>query len=329
MRLRLPGADTVRREWRRLTERWLDRRIPPESPRIQLHRRRLFILPTGTGYTFGITLAVLLLGSLNYGTSLGFAVTFLLAGAGTLGMLHTYRNLEGATLVFAPGAPVFAGDGAHLHATIEAGERPRWGLTLTGGRCACRGLHAHPDAPASTELELATAERGRLRPPRLAVTTRWPLALFRVWSWVWPRVEILVFPRPVDHGHTMPMGGRGDARSRARPAAGDEDFAGLRAYRRGDPPRRIDWKTLARTDELQVKAFETEPPGEIWLDWRALHPLAPEARYEQLCHWILSLRDTARPFGLTLPDVRIGPERGPEHERRCLEALATSEPAAA
>lgn len=327
MPLRLPGAETVRHQWRRLANQWLDRRIPPEPPRIHLHRRRLFILPTGTGYTFGITLAVLLLGSLNYGTSLGFAITFLLAGAGTLGMLHTYRNLEGATLAFAPGAPVFAGEVAELAATIEAGERARWGVTLTGGRQATPHLHSPHDQPAQTRIELATSRRGRLRPPRLAVTTVWPLALFRVWSWVWPTVEVLVFPQPVDHGHTVPSGAGGSERGRPR-AGGDEDFAGLRAYRRGDPPRRIDWKTLARTDELQVKAFEAEPPGEIWLDWHALHPLAAEARYEQLCCWILALRDTGRPFGLALPDTRIGPERGAEHERRCLEALATSQPSA-
>ncbi len=326
MRLRVPGAEAIRRQWRRVAERWLDRRIPPEPPRIPLHRRRLFILPTGTGYTFGITLAVLLLGSLNYGTSLGFAITFLLTGAGTLGMLHTYRNLDRATLVFAPGAPVFAGDIARLPATIEAGERVRWGLSLTGGRRDCHRLHAHPGAPASTEVELATSRRGRLQPPRLAVTTVWPLALFRVWSWVWPQVQVLVFPQPLDHGHPLPSGDGAGERGRPR-GGGDEEFAGLRAYRRGDPPRRIDWKTLARTDELQIKAFEAEPPGEIWLDWHALYPLAPEQRYQQLCCWILALRDTGRPFGLALPDTRIEPERGPEHERRCLEALATSQPA--
>lgn len=326
MRARVPGADAVRRQWRRLAQRWLDRRIPPEAPRIRLHRRRLFILPTGTGYTFGVTLAVLLLGSLNYGTSLGFAITFLLAGAGTLGMLHTYRNLDGVSLVFAPGAPVFAGDLARIAATVEAGERARWGLTLTGGAHACKGLHALPEAPASTEVELTTHGRGRLRPPRLAVTTVWPLALFRVWSWVWPSVEVLVFPQPLDHGYTLPAGAGAGERGPARPG-GDEDFAGLRGYRPGDPPRRIDWKTLARTDELHVKAFDAEPPGHIWLDWNALHPLAAEARYEQLCCWVIALRDTGRPFGLALPDTQLRPDRGPDHERRCLEALATSQPA--
>jgi len=326
--LPVPGARASARLWRRLAQRWLERRVPPEPPEITLHRRRLFILPTRTGYTFALTLAVLLLGSLNYGTSLGFAVTFLLAGAGTLGMLQTYRNLAGVTLTFWPGPAVFAGDVAAVGAQIQAGERSRWALSLTGGERRRDGLAAVPGDPATARVELAAERRGRLRPPRLAVTTIWPLALFRVWSWVWPAIDVTVFPRPVDHGRQIPVGtGTGD---RGRPrAVGDEDFAGLRPYHPGDPPRRIDWKTLARTDELHVKNFEAEPPGEIWLDWASLHPLAAEARYEQLCYWTLALRDTGHPFGLELPDARLGPARGRDHAQRCLEALALSQPAPA
>jgi uncharacterized protein (DUF58 family) len=321
-----PGSASLRDYWRRIAERWLARRVPPEAPRIQLHPRRLFILPTPFGYTFAVMLAVLLLGSLNYSTSLGFAATFLLAGSGLFGMLHTYRNLDGMTLVFGHGAPVFAGSTAYLPVAIEAGACRRWGVSLTGGRRDCTGLAPQPGAPASDAIAFDTRRRGRLQAPRLAVVSTWPFGLFRVWSWVWPQVTALVYPAPVDHGYPLPLGSGSGQQGRHR-ALGDEDFAGLRPYRPGDPPRRIAWKTLARTDELHVKAFEVDPPGQTWLDWHELHGLTAEARYQQVCHWVLALRYSARAFGVVLPGTRIEPSCGADHEQRCLEALALSRPA--
>lgn len=325
MRVRVPGARALAERRRRVVKYWLDRRVPPEPPRMTLHRRRLFILPTRLGYTFGGTVAVLLIGSLNYGTSLGFAVTFLLAGAGALGMLHTYRNLEGVTLAFAPAPPVFAGETAHFPVRLEVRDRERWGLALETGESPRAGLIVTPARPAITEVALHGGRRGRLPLPRVSVATTWPLALFRVWSWVWPTMETLVYPAPVDHGQPLPnaSGGAGDGR---RAATGDEDFSGLREYRPGDPPRRIAWKALARSDELRVKAFDDEPGGDTWLGWEQLRGLEPEQRFEQLCAWVLAADRAGRRYGLGLPDTRIAPGTGPEHRRRCLEALAVSVP---
>ena len=68
-----------------------------------LGHRRVYILPTRLGWFFGGTLAVLLIGSINYALALGFALTFLLAGMGLAGMVHTARNL--ARIGIGTGAP--------------------------------------------------------------------------------------------------------------------------------------------------------------------------------------------------------------------------------
>jgi len=324
MRLRVPGARALAARRDRLVQRWLDRRVPPEGPRIRIHRRRLFILPTSLGYTFGLTVAVLLLGSLNYQTSLGFAITFWLGGIGALGMVHTYRNLEGMTLTFAPAPAVFAGEMARFPVALDAGPRPRWALQLAGGAATpVEQLAPLPGTALRSEVALPTTTRGRVRLPRLVLRSRWPLALFRTWSWLAPRVEGLAYPAPVDHGRPFPAVGTGAGRG--RPArGGDEDFAGLREYQPGDPPRRIAWKALARTDELRVKNFEGEPAGDIWLAWETVETLPLEARFEQLCCWILQADADGRRYGLRLPDTQIMPGSGPAHCRTCLEALALS-----
>ncbi len=321
MRLGLPGSRALA-AWRdALAQYWLARRVPPESARIRLHRRRLFILPTGLGYAFALTLALLLLGSLNYGTSLGFAVTFLLAGAGALAMVHTYRNLEGIELVFAHPRPVFAGEPLRVPVRLRAGPPRRWSVELEGGDVNPPACDPGHEAPAEREYRFDTGRRGRFPLPRLRVATAWPFGLFRVWSWIWPRVSALVYPARVDHGVPMPRQPAGEGRDQPR-SGSDEDFAGLRAYRPGDSPRRIAWRIFACSDELVVKAFESSPAGDLWFEWSQLPSLGPEERLEQLCDWVVRADRQGVRYGLALPDARIDPGAGPPHLARCLEALA-------
>lgn len=320
MASRIPGLGAPSAWRERLVRRWLDRRVPPEAAHIVLHRRRLYILPTALGYTFALTLGLLLIGSLNYAASMGFVVTFLLAGSGALGMLHTYRNLEGLDLAVAPAAPVFAGEIARFPIRIENAGRARWGLELVPARQPAIGFHLPHEEAMVVELPCPAPRRGRLRPGRAQLCTQWPLGLFHSWSWIHPDVVSLVYPRPLDHGAAFPQSdGPGQAR---QPRRGEEEFSGLRDYHPGDPPRRIAWKALARTGELYTKAFESAPAGERWLDWEALAALDAEARLEQLCHWVLELDRSEDRYGLRLPGQRVGPDRGPRHRRRCLEALA-------
>ena len=65
----------------------------PEHGAITLGHRRVYILPTRLGLMFGVTLAIMLVGSINYVLSLGFMLTFVLGGLALAGMVHTVRNL--------------------------------------------------------------------------------------------------------------------------------------------------------------------------------------------------------------------------------------------
>ena len=58
---------------------WLYGFTPPERGVVVLRHRRVYIVPTRLGWLYGATLAILLIGSINYALSLGFALTFLLS----------------------------------------------------------------------------------------------------------------------------------------------------------------------------------------------------------------------------------------------------------
>jgi hypothetical protein len=76
-------------------QRWLFRVSGPEPAPIRLGQRRIFVLPTGFGLALGLTLLVMLLASINYTLSLGFALTFLIGSVAWISIHHAFRNLVG------------------------------------------------------------------------------------------------------------------------------------------------------------------------------------------------------------------------------------------
>ncbi|MGB8434119.1 MAG: hypothetical protein WCE38_07665, partial [Burkholderiales bacterium] len=95
------------------------RRAQPEAGAIFLAQRRVYILPSRYGVIFGLALLLMLIGSINYGLSLGYVLTFLLAGMGLVSMLHTYRNLAHLYVSAGRVAPVFVGDAALFQIHID------------------------------------------------------------------------------------------------------------------------------------------------------------------------------------------------------------------
>ena len=96
-------------------------KVPASQPTrvFELNRRRIYIMPTRHGIAFAISVAVMLVGSVNYANSLGYLLTFLLASVGLVSLLHTYRNLAGLSIRMSDPQPVFAGNGLAIPLAID------------------------------------------------------------------------------------------------------------------------------------------------------------------------------------------------------------------
>src|SRR5690606_14709137 len=107
-------SNSLRKMFHLWTVRWLFRLRDVEVGEVFLNQRRVFIVPTRAGLTFGVMLIVLFLCSVNYSLSLGFALTFLLGACAVIDMHLTFRNL--AHLHLRPGntQAVFAGEEAQF-----------------------------------------------------------------------------------------------------------------------------------------------------------------------------------------------------------------------
>jgi uncharacterized protein (DUF58 family) len=300
---------------------WVRRRQGADAHTISLMRRRIYILPTRFGVVFAAMIVAMLLGSLNYGASLGFALTFLLTGLGLVFMHHCHNNLLGTTIKFLGAAPVFAGERAEFKIAVSNDANvPRFEIELL-----CHGHAAGPVDVAGGATEILrlgapTERRGWVELERFRVETRYPARLFRAWTWVHMDARCLVYPRPADSRRPLPDGAVGGSNGQPRP--GDEDFAGLRTATPGDPLHRIAWKAYARNDVLLAKEFSTGNGEPCLLDWALLPELPTEARIAQLTRWCLDADAAGRALALRLPGTEIPLGQGPAQLAACLEALA-------
>jgi uncharacterized protein (DUF58 family) len=303
---------------------WLYGFTPPERGTVELVHRRVYIVPARLGWFFAATLAVLLIGSINYALSLGFALTFLLAGVGLAGMVHTARNLARIAVSAGRAEPVFAGESAQFRLYLDgraAFDRPAiLARHLASGSQMV--VDIAPGASAEVVLAVPAPRRGRVALGRVMLETRFPLGLFRAWSYIEPEARCLVYPR-AERSPLPPFSGEAAAGALRTPAPGSDDFAGLRGYQRSDSPRHIAWKAVARSEELLTKQFAGEAAAELWLDARLIpQGLTLEQTLSRLAGWVLAAERAGVHYGLRLPGVEIAPARGELHRAACLQALA-------
>jgi uncharacterized protein (DUF58 family) len=308
---------------RRLNLPW--RQPEPERGPLVINARRLYILPTGPGFAFAALCVGVLVAAANYSLSLGYLFSFLLAGLGMAGLLHTHRNLLGLTLHPIAPLPVYAGEIATFRILVDnPNPRQRGAVTLTLG-----GETTEADIPerGQAELEIALPQRWRGYHPvdRLNLATRWPLGLFRCWSVFAFEWGILVYPRPAPDAIPFPeANAQGAGRASSQP--GDEEFHGLRDYQPGDPFSRIAWKSLARGRPPLTKQFAETRADHIDIDWHATPERETEARLSRLTRWVIDAERSGRAWSLTLPGQRLPPGRGDGHLKQALESLARHEP---
>jgi uncharacterized protein (DUF58 family) len=310
--------------------RWLFQLRGPERGEVVLVQRRIFILPTRAGVLFAFVLVLMLTGSINYTLSLGFILTFLLASLAISAILHTFRNLVGLRITAARTTPVFAGDVAHFRICLHNPTRAeRYSLALTRDKREVTMIDVPAAGSAIAAAAVSAPRRGLLRPGRLTLYTRFPVGLFRAWSYVDLNTHCVVYPRPAPAGLPLPPIKAGGTDG-AGLALGRDDFAGLRQYHPGDSPRHIAWKAAARGQGLLTKQFVGRAAAELWLTLEALPPsLDLDEKLSRLTRWVLDAHAAGLAYGLQLPGTLVAMGTGEAHRDRCLEALALFEAPAA
>lgn len=321
--------------WQRALLRWRARRHPA-SASLTLGQRNIYVLPSAAGWMLALTLLILLVASINFQLNLGYALTFLVAGSALASLWMGHRNVRGLQLRLGVMQPVFQGERASVPVVLQrpGAARDCHGLSMALSRSPHALSWAHTDVPAgqrcTIELSSVPHQRGWHRVPRIVLESRFPLGVFRLWSYWQPDARVLVYPAPET---PMPpistIGSEGDQPCPTPPpASGATEHDGVRAYQRGDALRSVVWKKAATalatgSGDLVVRNGHTPQSHSLWLDARATALSDPEAQIARLTAWVLHAHAQQWQWGLKLPSgLQLQPGSGASHLHHCLTALA-------
>jgi uncharacterized protein (DUF58 family) len=217
---------------------------------------------------------------------------------------------------------------------------PRWAWLEEQNRRAEIGEQAlgpvPPGGAAEVPVTFTPRRRGvvRFRGATLARTD--PFGLVRALTRVEAPGSLLVLPR---RHRLPPLALPGSRRYQpggialATSVGDSEEFASLREYRPGDPPRRIHWRSWARAGKPIVKEFQDEFFVRHGLVLDTFQPEAAGARFEDAVSVAASFAASLETQESLLDLMFVGPEaycftagRGVGHADRMLEILACVRP---
>ena len=294
---------------------------PMSIARLPLINNPLKVRPTKAGSGFGSMIFCGFLMSANFSSNLIFALTFLLAGIALVSWYQTRTNLRRLKLGHWRCQPVFAGqNGVYRLAVSNGGNSKKFAIIATTiqaipGETQLVASKAHVEF----SLEQPAVSRGFIESAPAYLTSQFPLGIYQAKLCTENLPKCLVYPTP--KGNQSLPGMRSDQQAHKRHESGS--FTDMRRYVAGDPPSRIAWQALARTDEIYTKEFDgAQGESAIWLDWDLVKAPSVEERLSQLCQWVLEAERQDKEYGLDLPGVLIPPAKTKHHQWQCLRVLA-------
>jgi uncharacterized protein (DUF58 family) len=313
--------------YRRRWNAWLDRRIPPTRD-ITLNQRRIFIFLTRYGGFYSLLLLCMFIAGINYANNLLLGMCFMLGSLAVIAIHHTYGNLSGLRIETRGTVPAFAGEPAGFTIRLSNPDK-RLYYSLSLQWADATDDIDRVDQGREVTLYLRSTRRGRFRPPRLRISTTYPLGLLRAWTWLDLDLSAIVYPAPIA-SEQMPVdeGSADEATESRRRRPGQEDFEALRTFVPGDPLAHVSWKHLARGQGMLVKTYTEPVSGSDTLDYAALPGMDRENRLSRLAWWVERLHQYQQPYALKLPGKTIPVSQGLAHRSECLEALALFEESA-
>jgi uncharacterized protein (DUF58 family) len=322
--------------------------LRPITDRLKYH----FSLPTARAVT--LLVAAFLLYLFGNQTQVGwmFVISALLAGTVLAAWMLNRHSLRGVVIERrvgeSPNAELYEGEtvavklafrnaGRLLVAQVRAAERcPLAELSRPQRKL---GLFVPLLLPrrggADFEYEVEIDRRGVHEFPPLELSSRTPFGFFCRYRRINLPTRVLVYPevrrlrhfRLLDHHLALEV---------VRPRAGvGTEILGVRPFRSGDSPRRIHWRSVARTGRLISKEFvdESRPGLTLILDVYK-HPFPPVASKHTPFEWAVkvaaSIGDYTQrrgyPLHLLVDDVAWPPPGGPVARLALLEYLARVNP---
>jgi len=313
-----------KKNWKSKTDQWIDERFP-ESNQVTLNLKRIFVFPSISSLALFILIALLFVMAVNFQNSLIYGLCFWLLALIVIAIFFTYRNLSGITVRTLQSKNCFAGEKAVFELNLSCPSTQQKTAIYIGWQDQDIALlDLHENHSTNFKLSYETTKRGRFKPDRLSIFSRYPIGLIIGWSYARLDMHSIVYPAPLLQTDDSFGSVRDDnLEEGAEIARGTTDFSGIRTYENGDSPKHIHWGAYAKTGKVYSKTFVDYGNDDLWLDFDALTTIkGTETRLSHLCALIISYHQEQQFYGLKLPNQIIQPSTGEVHKNNCLMALA-------
>lgn len=275
---------------------------------------RVTLTANGLGYL--ASTVVLFLFAVNYSSNLLFTLCFVLIGVMTVCFWLNIINIKGINELAVNVQSVHVGQLLEYKIDVIDEEKRSHLDLLANGRPV---LDIERSQQQQWMFSVPADKRGLKGTSLLRIGSRWPLGLFYSTRNLVELPAVVIYPDI------------SDAISPRDSVAGDEahshndadNLVGLREYQPGDNARRIDWRAMARREQLQVKLFDGgSGDASAWLDWDDTQHLDYEQRIAVLCRWAIDYHKLGTEFGLRIPGFGAAPANSYHHLQQCLYQLS-------
>ena len=315
---------SLKTNWKSKTNQWIEQRFP-ESRQVTLNQRRIFVFPTASSLAMLMTIIILFVMGVNFQSSLAYGLCFWLLALIVVSIFFTYRNLSGLTVKAIQSKDCFAGEKAVFEINLSCPTEQKKSAIHIGWKDQDLALVDLNDSHSSTiKLSHITYKRGRFKPERLNIFTRYPVGLVIAWSYAQLDMQSIVYPAPILQDDIIKGNAMNDETEQGLEIArGTTDFSGVQKYQAGDSPKHIHWGAYAKTGKVYSKTFVDYASHDLWLEFDKLTAIqGTEIRLSHLCALVLQYHKEQQIFGLKLPSITIQPASGDTHRNSCLIALA-------
>lgn len=279
--------------------------------------RHVYILPSKAGWLFILSLLAILTGAINYNNSLGYLLCFFLSSMCFIAMIMTHKNIKNICIYSRPSPATFPGQSINYHFSVK----PDDNISHIALQTENDIFSVHPDTMTEFTIRETAHSRGRQNPTSFKIFTEFPLGLFHAWTQVSIDNTVIIYPKPVKHDISETVFTEKNLRQRS--IEGDDEFAGIRDFIKGDSPKSLAWKAIAKTNQLYTKEFESEAGDSLIFDFDQLTSIQnTEEKLSILCDLVLQANARQLNYGLKLPSTNISPGSSASHMHHCLTALA-------
>lgn len=149
-----------------------------------------------------------------------------------------------------------------------------------------------PEELQTVEILWTPGKRGHGIIPNIVLQSSYPADLFRAWKVFKKKQEIIVYPA------------RNGSREFPQSGSNSQDSIGIlkeiKDYQPGDSPKRIHWRSLAKSGQVRTLVYEGNEAQLCYFDWQQLQHLDTEKKLEQLSLWISMAESIGFPWHLKL-----------------------------